>query len=311
MNIAILGTGFGSYHVRLLKNMVQVDRVVVFGRNESKLETLREELGVEVTNRINEIMDDPDIDVIDICLPSPLHRQFAVEALNKGKHVICETPVCLDLEDARAMKQAEKQSGKRILVNQFIKFEPAYCYLRSAIEEQTYGKLLSLTLKRETAPLWGDLGLASITTNLMIHELDFVTAVMGSTDDMTVWGTESQDKRQALVRACFKCPEAHTEIVASSQMPASYPFTVSYEAYFDDAKLVFHERDANGNTHTALYEHTASGKQKLALEPLNPYEKSLEHAIHCFQNHTEPLISLDHALQSLEIAIKLKKQLVK
>lgn len=186
MNIGVLGTGFGAYHAKLWIESDRIDRVVVYGRNESKLQKLKEELGVEITNCIDDLILNPEIDVIDICLPSHLHKQYAVQALKHGKHVFCETPVCLTLEDAAAMRHAEKQYGRRILVNQFIKFEPAYSYLQHAFQERKYGKLLSLVLKRETPPLWGDLGLSSITTNLMIHELDYVTGLVGQANLLSV-----------------------------------------------------------------------------------------------------------------------------
>ncbi|NTU30900.1 Gfo/Idh/MocA family oxidoreductase [Brevibacillus sp. HB1.1] len=311
MNIAVLGTGFGAYHAHLLKKMNGVDRLVVFGRNESKLQKLKEELHVEITKHMDEIMCDPTIDVVDICLPSQLHRQFAVEALENGKHVFCETPVCYTLDDALAMKHARDRSGKKLLVNQFIKFDPAYAYLRSAQTENKYGQLLSLSLKRETAPLWGDLGLSSITTNLMIHELDFVTWLFGRNANMSAWGTESSDKKQSIVHSHFHYPDAHAEIVASSQMPTSYPFTVGYEAYFEKAKLVFQEADSHGQTETFLWEYTSSGKNELVLEPVNPYEESLRHAIQCFADHTQSIIDVDHAVESLELALALQKQLAR
>ncbi|MGC5325496.1 Gfo/Idh/MocA family protein [Brevibacillus sp. SYSU BS000544] len=310
MNIAVLGTGFGWYHVQLLKKFEQVKRIVVFGRNEDKLRKLKAELGVEITTCFDDILLDPEIDVIDSCLPSHLHSQYAIQALQHGKHVFCETPVALHLEDVLAMKRAEEQYGKRILVNQFIKFDWAYRYLYEAIQHQKYGKLISLTLKRETSPMWGDLGLNTITTKLMIHELDFVTWLGVSTDDCIVWGNQLENREQSFVRAWFQQSEPTIEVIVSSQMPHSYPFTVGYEAYFERAKLVFHESDSNGETESTLFENTDQGKHELALEKVNPYEKSLEHALQCLNEGADSIISLDHAIQSLDIAIKLKNRLV-
>lgn len=146
MNVGVLGTGFGAYHAELLTKMERVDKVIIFGRNEAKLQKLKQALGVEITTNIEDIMHDSSIDVIDICLPSILHRQYAVDALKNGKHVFCETPVCYSLEDALALKEAEQLYGTRILVNQFIKFDPAYKHLYETTYNEKYGKLLSLTL---------------------------------------------------------------------------------------------------------------------------------------------------------------------
>ncbi|WP_339314559.1 Gfo/Idh/MocA family oxidoreductase [Paenibacillus sp. FSL R10-2734] len=311
MNVGVLGTGFGAYHAQLWMKMERVDKVIIFGRNEAKLQKLKLDLDVEITTNIEDIMLDSTIDVIDICLPSNLHRQYAVDALKNGKHVFCETPICYSLEDALAMKEAEQQYDSRILVNQFIKFDPAYKYLYETTQNEKYGKLLSLTLKRETPPLWGDLGLHAIATNLMLHELDFVTWMLGSTEAHSVWGTDGGKSDQALVRAMFQQPNVSVEIVVSSQMPASYPFSVGYEAYFEQGKLVYQESDnMNGSVESSLIEYTASGNQDLLLDAANPYEKSLEHALQCLKDGTSSIIELDHALQAIELAIKIGKKLV-
>lgn len=311
MNIGVLGTGFGAYHAQLLTTMDRVDKVIIFGRNEAKLQELKQALGVEITTNIDDIMLDSTIDVIDICLPSFLHRQYAVDALKHGKHVFCETPVCYNLEDTLAMKEAEQLYDSRILVNQFIKFDPAYKYLYEATHNEKYGKLLSLTLKRETPPLWGDLGLHAIATNLMIHELDFVTWMLGSMEPHSVWGSDGGKSNQALVRAIFQQSHVSAEIVVSSQMPASYPFTVGYEAYFEQGKLVYQESDnMNGAVESSLIEYTAVGKQDLLLEPANPYGKSLEYALQCLVEGSSSIIELDNAIQAIELGICIEKKLV-
>lgn len=311
MNIAVLGTGFGAYHAKLWMKFERINRVIVFGRNEAKLQQLKESIGVETTTNIEDIMFDPTIDIVDICLPSNLHCSYAVDALKNGKHVFCETPVCYSLEDALTMKEAAEQFGPRILVNQFIKFEPAYKYLYESTTTEKYGKLLSLTLKRETPPLWGDLGLQAITANLMIHELDFVTWMLGAIDDYSVWGTAGNNNEQALVRTHFHKPNLFAEIIVSSQMPAAYPFSVSYEAYFELGKLVYQESDdMNGKVEVSLIEYTQSGKQQINIEQVNSYEKSLAHALHCLEHGSSSTIELNHAIQAIELAIGIRKKLV-
>lgn len=310
MNIGILGTGFGAYHASILKKFPEIERVVVFGRNESKLHKLQQELGVEITTSIDEVISDPGLDIIDICLPSALHKQYTLDALQAGKHVFCETPVCLSAEDAGAMKHAEEQSGKSVLVNQFIKFDPAYQYLYESTAQEKYGKLLKVRLLRETAPLWGDLGLGTITTNLMIHDLDFVSWLLGGTAPSEVWGSQGGQEGQALVEAIFNKPNVSAQVIASSLMPAAYPFTVGYEAYFERAKLEFHEKDdMHGGVDIALYEYSETGRQEIVLDKVNPYEKSLQHALQYFQDGTDSILSLEQALISLNTALELKNRL--
>ncbi|QWU13958.1 Predicted dehydrogenase [Paenibacillus sophorae] len=309
MNVAVLGTGFGTYHAKLLKSVDLCGRLIVFGRNDAKLAQLEKELNVEIARDIGGILRDPDIDVIDLCLPTSLHCEVAVKALEHGKHVFCETPVCCSVEEAAAMLDAERSSGKRVLVNRFIHFDPAYAFLRESCLKGTYGKLLSLTLKRETPPLWGDLGLDTIPVNLMIHELDIIGGIMDSPELISAWGTEYRDARQSLVRAVFGRDGAIAEIVSSSGMPDGYPFTVGYEAYFESGKLVFLEKDSGNQSDAALTEYTASGARRLVLKEINPYAATLEHALQSLHHGTNSLLSLENAAESLANALGIRRQI--
>ncbi|MEK3904938.1 Gfo/Idh/MocA family protein [Paenibacillus sp. FSL R7-0179] len=306
MNIGILGTGFGAYHASLLKHMEFVNRIVVFGRNEAKLLKLKEELGVEITMNAEDILSDPAIDVVDICLPSAFHKTYAVEALRRGKHVFCETPVVLVPEEGRELLDAEQRYGRRILVNQFIKFDYAYEYLEQAVREESYGKLLHLSMRRETAPLWGDLGLTAIAANLMIHELDFIAWLMDSPEPSAVWGTSGGKDGQALVLASFLQPDWSAQLTVSSQMPGSYPFTIGYEAYFEQAKLEFRECSGpNGVIQASLTGYTSEGQVALPLIPSDTYAKSLHHALLSLRDGTNSTLSLRQSLKSLNMAFQL------
>lgn len=312
MNIGILGTGFGAYHASVLKKMEGVERIIVFGRNEEKLGKLKEALGVEITMSIGEIINDPALDVVDICLPSALHKTYAVEALKSGKHVFCETPVALEVEDAQIMLDAEQLYGRRILVNQFIKFDYAYEYLYEAVREAKYGKLLHVNLRRETAPIWGDLGLSAIAASLAIHELDYIGWLLEAPEPSAVWGISGGTDGQALVQASFHQPDVSANIMVSSQMPMSYPFTISYEAYFEQAKLVFQESSyPNGDLEASLTRYTSNGKESIPLVPNDPYEKTLRAALHCLQSGTDSILSMQHAFASLQLAAKLTTSLQK
>ncbi|MNE80524.1 hypothetical protein D3C80_1771010 [compost metagenome] len=115
---------------------------------------------------------------------------------------------------------------------------------------------------------------------------------------------------QSLVQAAFDTMQINAQVIAASLMPSAYPFKVGYEAYFEQAKLEFHEKDdMRGGIDTALYEYSSSGRQEIILDKVNPYEESLRYALNCFKDDTESILSLDHALSALNTALELKKRL--
>lgn len=157
MKIGILGTGFGAYHVEVYKNISDSNTIKIYGRNTEKLASLGEKLRIETTNDIESIITDKNIDLVDVCLPSSIHKKYVIEALKNGKDVFCETPAALNMEDASQMLTASKKYGGRVFVDNFIKFDAPYKYLYDTINNNSLGKLNVLHMKRKTPPFWGSL----------------------------------------------------------------------------------------------------------------------------------------------------------
>lgn len=140
MKVGILGTGFGAYHAGIYKNNPSVDSIKIFGRHEEKLSRIKSELEIATTTSIDEILNDPDIDLVDVCLPNSLHREFALKALEKGKNVFCETPISIDPDDADDIVEAGKRYGKKVFIDLFLRFDPHYCYVKDIGEEKYFAE---------------------------------------------------------------------------------------------------------------------------------------------------------------------------
>ncbi|MFD1177322.1 Gfo/Idh/MocA family protein [Paenibacillus puldeungensis] len=308
MKVGILGTGFGAYHASIYKKLPSVESITIFGRNEQKLFGLRGELGVNTTTEIDDILNDPDIGLVDVCLPNRLHCEYIQKALAKGKHVFCETKVCETMDEAAAIRKAELESGKRVFVDLFIKFDPAYRLIYDAIQQNLYGELKAIHLKRNTAAVWGKLGFDTIVTNLMIHELDFITWILGMPREVAAAGSSSND-REACVSALLTYDGVMVELAGSSMLPKSYPFTVGYEAIFEHGALHFYEQSSNEGTQQQLIEYTPGGKSTIDLPSVNPYEESIKHVLDCCVHGSESMLSMDKASASLQLALDIKKLL--
>ena len=116
IRIGILGGGsMGSEHAGCYREMSSVEVVAVFSRNPEHASAAAKICGAKATTDPTALIDDSSVDAIDVCVPSLNHRQFVIAALNKGKHVFCETPFALSLDDGRAMIEAARRA-KRILM---------------------------------------------------------------------------------------------------------------------------------------------------------------------------------------------------
>jgi UDP-N-acetylglucosamine 3-dehydrogenase len=309
MKVGILGTGFGSYHADIYSKISSVESIRIFGRSEDRLKNIKTDLQIDVTNNIQNIISSEDIDLVDICLPSSLHREYAIEAMKNGKNVFCETPVTLSLEDAIAIKEASEKYDKKVFVDMFIKFEQAHKYVYTVTQENTLGKLKALHVRRKTPHLWGDLSLSNISPNLMIHELDFVIWLLGAPNKITASGVNSKEG-ECNVNALFNYDDVVVEVQASSMMPKSHPFSVEYEAIFENGAIEFVEDGYADRSERSLKLFTDQCMETLELLNRNCYEESIKHVIECCEKNTPTILSIEDAIESLKVALKIKDLLL-
>jgi predicted dehydrogenase len=88
-----------------------------------------------------ELLDDPTIDIIDVCVPSALHAEVTIAALHAGKHVLCQKPMATSRADAAAMLDAARASGKKLMIGQHMRFEPSVVRLRSYLKRHPPGEI--------------------------------------------------------------------------------------------------------------------------------------------------------------------------
>ncbi len=135
IRVGILGAGIGQQHLdgyRALPDRYEV-------RWMCDLDTARAEMalggvaGPTVTDDPEQVLGDPDVDLVDVCLPPHLHLPFALKALAAGKHVVCEKPLVPSLADCDALAEAEAASAGRIFPVFQYRYGPATTALDALI----------------------------------------------------------------------------------------------------------------------------------------------------------------------------------
>ena len=122
MKIALLGTGFGQAHAAVYAQRPDVDEVVVFGRAPEKLAKISEQFGFATTTDLDAVITDPSVDLVDICLPTRLHAEIAVRAMQAGKDVLIELPLAVTLNDAHRIIAVQQATSRRAFVDIFSRF---------------------------------------------------------------------------------------------------------------------------------------------------------------------------------------------
>lgn len=145
---------------------------------------------------IDEMLKKENLDYLDITLPTYLHAEVAVKALNRGLHVLCEKPMALNSKDCRKMIEASEKNGRYLMIAQCLRFWPAYEYLKECVVTKKYGNVLGGYFYRGgTTPGWSYQNWlmdknksGGCLLDQHVHDVDMINWLFGKPDAVTTLG---------------------------------------------------------------------------------------------------------------------------
>jgi predicted dehydrogenase len=192
------------------------------------------------------LLGDPQVDLVDLCLPPNLHAAAAIAALRAGKHVFVEKPMALTAADCDRMVKAAEKAGKQLFVGHVLPLLPEYALARKLIASGKYGKLLGGYFKRVISdPLWlpdfySPTGAGGPLIDLHVHDAHFIRLLFGMPTAVTSQGR----LRGEVVEYCntqFQFADASLVVSATSGVinQQGRPFTHAFEIHLEKATLLF------------------------------------------------------------------------
>jgi predicted dehydrogenase len=261
IRIGLVGVGFmGWIHFLGYKGLRGAKLSAVCSRDKAKLagdwRSIRGNFGppgemvdlssVKKYERIEDLVADPEIDLIDVCNPTHLHPDYAIAALKAGKHVLVEKAIALKPEQADAMVAAAKSAGKLLMVAHVLPFFPEFKHVAQVIRDRRYGKLLAGHFRRIISrPDWSaDIGDAAKTggpaIDLHVHDTHFIGLVCGVPKAVSSTGVIEKGVVQHLTTTYDYGAGGPSITCTSGALSMSgRPFVHGYELYFEKATLVY------------------------------------------------------------------------
>src|SRR5262249_45036078 len=197
-------------------------------------------------DRLDALLTDPDIDLVDVCNPTQQHAPTAIAALKAGKNVLVEKAIALDPKEADTMLKAAHGAGKLLMVAHVLPFIPEFAYAAEVIREGTYGKLIGGHFKRVISkPDWSaEIADASKTggpaVDLHIHDTHFIGLVGGVPAKVFSAGVEENGAVTYLTTQ-YLYGSGGPALTCSSGAVAqkAREFVHGFELYLEKATLVF------------------------------------------------------------------------
>lgn len=269
LKVGVLGAGFmGSTHARAYAKLPDVQVVAVSSRSTEKASALAKEIGAEARTDHLALATDPRIDVVSNTLPTHLHQEMTIAALNAGKHVFLEKPMGLSVAECDAMIEAAQKNQRLLMLAHVLRFWPEYVALVEFVKSGQLGKPLSATAKRLSArPTWGDWfanpdWTGGAVLDLQIHDLDTLNWLFGTPQTVYARGQRGAPGGWDHALTLVDYGEVKAFAEGTILMPAGYPFTMTLWVLCENGSVEYTFRAGGTGVETG----TSSGTSLMVYE---------------------------------------------
>ena len=242
--------------------------------------------GVAKYSRLDEMLSDDSVDVVDLCLPPHLHEPASIAALRAGKHVFVEKPMALTAAGCDRMVKEAVKARRQILVGHVLPFLPEYAAARRLVDSGKYGRVIGGHFQRVISdPSWlkdffDPQKVGGPLVDLHVHDAHFIRLLFGMPTAVTSQGR----LRGEVVEYCntqFRFSDSKLAVSAASGVinQQGRPFKHGFEIHLEKATLFFDFAVmADGkNTSLPLTLLTANGKVEYpAMAPGDPMLAAFE-----------------------------------
>ncbi len=318
MNIGIIGVGFmGVTHMVGYAKIPGVKIGAVCTENPAVLAGDLSKIGGNIemdTSAVNisaakkytrwqDLIADPNVEVVDICLPTDLHPAVSMAALAAGKHVFCEKPMALTEADCEAMIEAAQKAKRVLMIGQVLRFWPEYRALQEFGAKKEFGKLRSATFLRQCGlPDWSkwlpvEERSGGATLDLLVHDIDQALLLCGMPERVSAKKLGDGDG----IMATLIYPSGPEVRVQGGWFQPGMPLKMTFQAVAERGQIDFLPE--------GLFLSDATGEKK-KLEPKGPdgYQAEVAYFIECCQTQTEPLRCPPRAsADAVKVALRLKQ----
>lgn len=262
-------------------------------------------------SELEDLIADPNVDMVDICLPPNQHAAATIAALKGGKDVFCEKPISLNASEGEAMVQTAMESGKLLNIGHVLPFFPAYWYVLEAQRSGRFGKLLGGNFNRvisdpQWLPRYYEMDVVGgALLDLHIHDAHFIRCLFGMPRAVqSVGRCRGEAPEYFNTQFLFDNPEWVVTATSGVIRQQSRPFTAGFEIHFEKATLL---TDCfMGMPLTILHEDGSIEKPALPDDgDIGPFIAELTEATQAIvENRKSSFLSGDLASDALRLCLK-------
>ena len=313
MKVGLIGLGgMGFVHFNCYKKMSDVEIAVADVRVDMAKEKIKDD-AIPVYASLGELLQNEEVDFVDICTPSYLHAELSIEALNAGKHVLCEKPMSVSSSESARMIEASEKNGKLLMIAHVVRFMSPYVYLKSVIDSCELGKPIHITMSRiSEAPIWSwenwmltEEKSGGAALDLSIHDIDFAQYAFGAPNEVTSTHRPLDGSNDYIVSVLKY--EGFSVNITGAWYNAKIPFQATYIAIFENGYVQLKDGKIYKNGEEITIEMGDTSEDTgINLSGADGYADEIAYFIDCIKNGKKPArVTPESSMNSVKLVEKL------
>ncbi len=313
IKIGLLGTGYISeVHASAAKDVEKVSITSVFSRNKKRAKDFAEKFGIpNFFDDYISMLSSGEIDAVIIGVPTPFHKEFALKAFEASKHVLCEKPIALTLEDSNEMLRNAEKNSVILMIAQVLRFWPEYVAVKKLIEDNSIGRIKNIyTVRFSTTPAWSENNWllnpsqsGGVPVDIQIHDFDFIRWILG--EPLSIYAVGSLNEKGLIINS--GCVFQYSDSIAVSEagyvLPRNSRFEMGFKLIAESAVIEYN----NLREPTLIIKRDNGSIEAIQIENKNAYSEQISYFAECAANKINPnRIKTSDAIKSLSLSLRVK-----
>ncbi len=237
INVGVIGCGhWGPNHIRIFAGLQESRAVMCSDIDKARLKNMQELFpGIKVSCDYMDILNNKEIDAVCIAAPTNLHFAMTKQALNAGKHVLCEKPLALKVEECRYLKELAEEKQLVLMVGHVFLFNAGIVWLKEYIDSGELGSIYyAYALRTNLGPFRYDV---NALWDLAPHDISIFNYLFGSSA-INVSARGQKCLGNSLEDLAFATLEYPSNIIANVHVSWLDPRKVRQITVVGDKKMV-------------------------------------------------------------------------
>ena len=316
LNVAVIGAGsMGKNHARIYSEMKEIKLVAVCDSDKNCAKEIAEKYNAKAYYDYKEMIRKEKIDAISICVPTKLHKEVALHAINAKIHTLVEKPIATAVEEGKSIIEAAAKNKVKLMIGHIEIFNPVVQELKKRIEKNELGNILQVHCERLSLfpQRIIDVG---VIIDLAIHEIYVLKYLIdskikrvyaetaqrfhSSNEDLVIGTIRFYNGILGIVNANWLTPKKVRQIKVTGEKGMFVADYITQELYFYEKQLASKYTDFKSGFKMG----TEGKKIKIELVSSEPLKNELLEFIGSIKNNKNPNVSGKDGLEALDIAQK-------